>query len=163
MHIINQTDEQWMALALTQAAQAMASGEVPVGAVAVLDGRVIAEGHNIKEAEQDPTAHAELVVLRHAARILENWRLGGVTLYSTLEPCPMCAGAMIQARLERLVYGAKDIRFGADLPRQFSFHFGVENLGDKLYAEHINSLNPFTRERIPELGRNFYAGLTKTW
>jgi len=114
MHIINQTDEQWMALALTQAAQAMASGEVPVGAVAVLDGRVIAEGHNIKEAEQDPTAHAELVVLRHAARILENWRLGGVTLYSTLEPCPMCAGAMIQARLERLVYGAKDIRFGAD-------------------------------------------------
>jgi len=114
LHFINKTDEQWMALALTQAAQAMASGEVPVGAVAVLNGQVIAEGHNVKEAEQDPTAHAEMVVLRQAAQALGNWRLGGVTLFSTLEPCPMCAGAMIQARLERLVYGAKDIRFGAD-------------------------------------------------
>ena len=114
MHFINKTDEHWMELALTQAAQAMALGEVPVGAVAVLDGRVVALGHNVKEAEQDPTAHAEMVVLRQAARIVENWRLVGVTLFSTLEPCPMCAGAMIQARLERLVYGAKDIRFGAD-------------------------------------------------
>ena len=114
MHFINKTDEHWMELALTQAAQAMALGEVPVGAVAVLDGRVVALGHNVKEAEQDPTAHAEMVVLRQAARIVENWRLVGVTIFSTLEPCPMCAGAMIQARLERLVYGAKDIRFGAD-------------------------------------------------
>jgi tRNA(adenine34) deaminase len=114
MHLINKTDEHWMELALTQAAQAMALGEVPVGAVAVLDGRIIAEGFNVKEAEQDPTAHAELVVLRKAAQILGKWRLGSVTLFSTLEPCPMCAGAMIQARLERLVYGAKDFRFGAD-------------------------------------------------
>lgn len=114
MHFINKTDEHWMALALNQAALAMASGEVPVGAIAVLNGNIIAEGHNGKEAEQDPTAHAELVVLRKAAHYLGNWRLRDVTLYSTLEPCPMCAGAMIQARLERLVYGAKDIRFGAD-------------------------------------------------
>ncbi len=114
MHFINKTDEQWMALALAQAAQAMAKGEVPVGAVAVLNGQIIAEGHNVKEAEQDPTAHAEVVVLRQAAQAVGNWRLSGVTLFCTMEPCPMCAGAMIQARLERLVYGAKDIRFGAD-------------------------------------------------
>jgi tRNA(adenine34) deaminase len=103
-----------MALALEQAAQAASLGEVPVGAVAVQNQRVIGRGFNSKESTNDPTGHAELIALREAAEYLANWRLIGVTLYSTLEPCPMCAGAMIQARLERLVYGAKDIRFGAD-------------------------------------------------
>ncbi len=106
--------EQWMRLALEQARQAMALGEVPVGAVAVLNGRVIGSGFNRKESDQDPTAHAEMIALREAAAYLNNWRLIDVTLYCTLEPCPMCAGAMIQARLSRLVYGAKDTRFGAD-------------------------------------------------
>ncbi|MBP9501435.1 MAG: tRNA adenosine(34) deaminase TadA [Candidatus Promineofilum sp.] len=106
--------EQWMRLALEQARQAMALGEVPVGAVAVLNGRVIGSGFNRKESDQDPTAHAEMIALREAAAYLNNWRLIDVTLYCTLEPCPMCAGAMIQARLPRLVYGAKDTRFGAD-------------------------------------------------
>lgn len=106
--------EQWMRLALAQARQAMEMGEVPVGAVAVLNGRVIGSGFNRKESDQDPTAHAEMIALREAAAHLDNWRLIDVTLYCTLEPCPMCAGAMIQARLSRLVYGAKDTRFGAD-------------------------------------------------
>ncbi len=107
-------DERWMRLALEQAAQAATLGEVPVGAVAVHEGRVIGAGFNRKEADQDPTAHAEMIALRQAADHLGNWRLIGVTLYVTLEPCPMCAGAMIQGRLERLVYGAPDTRFGAD-------------------------------------------------
>jgi tRNA(adenine34) deaminase len=107
-------DERWMRLALAEAQKAQELGEVPVGSVAVLDGRVIGAGFNRKESDQDPTAHAELLALRQAAQYLGNWRLIGVTLYSTLEPCPMCAGAMIQARLERLVYGAPDTRFGAN-------------------------------------------------
>jgi tRNA(adenine34) deaminase len=107
-------DEKWMRLALEQAARAAQLGEVPVGAVAVRDGMIIGTGFNRKESDQDPTAHAEMLALRRAARYVANWRLIGVTLYCTLEPCPMCAGAMIQARLERLVYGAPDTRFGAD-------------------------------------------------
>ena len=114
LHLTKQEDELWMALALEQAEQAASLGEVPVGAVAVLDDQVIGRGFNRKESDNDPTAHAELIAIKEAAAHLSNWRLIGVTLYSTLEPCPMCAGAMIQARLERLVYGAKDIRFGAD-------------------------------------------------
>jgi tRNA(adenine34) deaminase len=111
---IKSVDEQWMRLALEQAAEAMALGEVPVGAVAVLNEQVIGAGFNRKESDHDPTAHAEMIALRQAAAYLSNWRLLGVTLYCTLEPCPMCAGAMIQGRLSRLVYGAQDTRFGAD-------------------------------------------------
>ena len=107
-------DEKWMRAALDQAAEAAALGEVPVGAVAVLDGAIIGRGYNRKERDQDPTAHAEMLALKAAAKHVSNWRLLDVTLYCTLEPCPMCAGAMIQARLPRLVYGAPDTRFGAD-------------------------------------------------
>lgn len=106
--------EQWMLLALEQAKMAADLGEVPVGAIAVWQGGVIGRGYNRKEDDLDPTAHAEMIALREAAQFLQNWRLIDVTLYCTLEPCPMCAGAMIQARLPRLVYGAKDTRFGAD-------------------------------------------------
>lgn len=107
-------DEHWMRLALAQAEEAMRLGEVPVGAVAVLNGRIVGAGFNRKESDQDPTAHAEMIAIRAAAEALANWRLVNVTLYCTLEPCPMCAGAMIQGRLSRLVYGAPDTRFGAD-------------------------------------------------
>jgi tRNA(adenine34) deaminase len=106
--------EQWMRLALEQAEIAASLGEVPVGAVAVWQDQVIGHGYNRKESDLDPTAHAEMLALKEAADYLRNWRLIDVTLYCTLEPCPMCAGAMIQARLPRLVYGAKDTRFGAD-------------------------------------------------
>ncbi|HZD09719.1 MAG TPA: tRNA adenosine(34) deaminase TadA [Candidatus Binatia bacterium] len=112
-HLSNQIDVHWMRLALAQAEQAATLGEVPIGAVAVLDGTVVGTGHNRKESDQDPTAHAEMITLREAAKSLHNWRLTGVTLYCTVEPCPMCAGAMIQARLSRLVYGTEDVRFGA--------------------------------------------------
>ncbi|MCB8943912.1 MAG: tRNA adenosine(34) deaminase TadA [Ardenticatenaceae bacterium] len=107
-------DVVWMGLALEQAGQAAVLDEVPVGAIAVYQGQVIGRGYNRKECDLDPTAHAEMMALKEAAVFLNNWRLLDVTLYCTLEPCPMCAGAMIQARLPRLVYGAKDTRFGAD-------------------------------------------------
>ncbi|MBK8985473.1 MAG: tRNA adenosine(34) deaminase TadA [Chloroflexi bacterium] len=112
--VVLESDVYWMRLALAQAGQAAALGEVPVGAVAVLNGAIIGAGFNRKEIDRDPLAHAEIVALRAAAAAVQNWRLIGVTLYCTLEPCPMCAGAMIQARLPRLVYGARDTRFGAD-------------------------------------------------
>lgn len=104
----------WMRMALEQASEAARLGEVPVGAVAVYREEVIGAGYNRKESDGDPTAHAEMIAMRKAAAFLNNWRLIDVTLYCTLEPCPMCAGAMIQARLSRLVYGAPDTRFGAD-------------------------------------------------
>lgn len=105
--------EQWMRRAVELAQIAADLGEVPVGAVAVWKNQVIGRGYNRKEDSLDPTAHAEMIAIREAAEFLQNWRLIDVTLYCTLEPCPMCAGAMIQARLPRLVYGAKDTRFGA--------------------------------------------------
>lgn len=107
-------DIRYMELALEEARKAAALEEVPVGAVAIYEGEVIGRGYNRKECNHDPTAHAEIFALRQAALTLQNWRLHNVTLYCTLEPCPMCAGAMIQARLTRLVYGAADTKFGAD-------------------------------------------------
>jgi tRNA(adenine34) deaminase len=106
-------DAVWMRLALEEARRALEHDDVPVGAVAVLDGQVIATGHNCREADQDPTAHAEMIALRGAARHIGHWRLEGVTLYCTLEPCAMCAGAMILARLPRLVYATRDPKAGA--------------------------------------------------
>jgi tRNA(adenine34) deaminase len=102
-----------MALALAEARRAGEAGEVPVGAVAVIDGAVVAARHNEREASNDPTAHAEMLALRDAAAHLGDWRLRDVTLYVTLEPCPMCAGALVAARVGRLVYGAVDPRAGA--------------------------------------------------
>ena len=99
--------------ALLLAAEAARAGEVPVGAVAVLDGKVVGRGRNRREEDRDPCAHAELIALRDAARTLSRWRLTGVTLVVTLEPCAMCAGAMVLARIDRLVYGASDPKAGA--------------------------------------------------
>ena len=106
-------DSGFMALALAQAQLARAAGEVPVGAVVVRDGQVIGVGHNRCISSQDPSAHAEVVALRHAAASLGNYRLDGCTLYVTLEPCAMCAGAMLHARLARVVFGAADLKTGA--------------------------------------------------
>lgn len=107
------TDLEAMEAALRLAREAGAAGEVPVGAVAVCDGRVVGRGRNAREASRDPTAHAELLALQEAARALGRWRLTGVTVYVTLEPCAMCAGAMVLARIDRLVYGAGDPKAGA--------------------------------------------------
>ena len=107
------TDHDAMGLALAEARLALDHGDVPVGAVALVDGRVVAADHNRREEFGDPTAHAELLVLRAAASAVGGWRLGDVTLVVTLEPCPMCAGALVAARLGRLVFGAADPRAGA--------------------------------------------------
>lgn len=106
-------DEHWMRLALEEAARALEHGDVPIGAVAVRGDTVIGRGRNCRERDQDPTAHAEMIALREAARMVGHWRLEGVTLYCTLEPCAMCAGAMVLARLPRLVYAAPDLKAGA--------------------------------------------------
>jgi len=102
-----------MALALAEARRAAEAGEVPVGAVTLVDGVVVAARHNEREASNDPTAHAEMLALRDTAAHLGSWRLGDVTLVVTLEPCPMCAGALVAARVGRLVFGAVDPRAGA--------------------------------------------------
>ncbi|CAN5889652.1 tRNA adenosine(34) deaminase TadA [soil metagenome] len=102
-----------MRLALEEARLALSHGDVPVGAVAVGDGDVLHCGHNERELRGDPTAHAEILCLRGAAKRLSRWRLSGVTLYTTVEPCPMCAGALVAARVQRVVYGAPDVLGGA--------------------------------------------------
>lgn len=106
-----------MQLALAEARKAAARGEVPVGAVLVQEGRVLARGHNRPVGSSDPTAHAEIVAIRKAARKFGNYRLPGSTLYVTVEPCPMCLGAIIQARLSRVVFGATDSKAGAVVSR----------------------------------------------
>jgi tRNA(adenine34) deaminase len=106
-------DERFMRLALEAAGSAAGFGEVPVGAVVVVRGEVVGRGWNSPLARSDPTAHAEIVALRQAAASAGNYRLPGATLYVTLEPCVMCAGAIVHARIRRLVFGARDLRFGA--------------------------------------------------
>jgi tRNA(adenine34) deaminase len=106
-------DDAFMGLALEEARRALAAGEVPVGAVVVLDGRVIGSGHNTPIASSDPTAHAEVVAMRRGAAATWNYRLTGAVLYATVEPCAMCCGAAIHARLARVVYGAADPKGGA--------------------------------------------------
>ena len=107
------TDEHWMSLALQQAQEAMTLDEVPVGAVVVRDGELIAACGNRRETDALATAHAELLAVEQACRRLGRWRLSDCTLYVTLEPCPMCAGALINARIGRVVFGAKDAKAGA--------------------------------------------------
>jgi tRNA(adenine34) deaminase len=129
-----------MGEALSEAQAAARLGDVPIGAVVVREGRVIARGRNRREVLRDPTAHAELSAVRQAAKILGGWRLLGCTLYVTLEPCAMCAGALVQARLPRLVYGAPDPKAGGagsvvDLLRDSRFNHAVEVVGGVREAE----------------------------
>ncbi len=106
-------DEYFMRIALREAARALEHDEVPIGAVLVRDGELVAAAHNERELRQDPTAHAEIVVLREAARLAGSWRLLDSVLYVTLEPCAMCAGAIVLARVARVLYGARDPKAGA--------------------------------------------------
>ncbi len=146
--VILDDDERWMREALEQAEQAALLDEVPVGAVAVFNGRIVGTGYNRKESDLNPVAHAEIFALQEAAAHFGNWRLIDVTLYCTLEPCPMCAGAMLQARLPRLVYGAKDTKFGADgsvvqVMREAGFNHRTAVTGGVLEAEAIAFLQMF--------------------
>lgn len=144
--------------ALASARRALAHGDVPVGAVVVKDGVVIARGRNARERDSDPTAHAEIVAIRRAARRLGSWRLSGCTLYVTLEPCAMCAGAMVLARLPRLVYGATDPKAGfagslGDLVRHPRLNHRVDVTRGVLEAECGRMLVEFFRERRAEKTR----------
>lgn len=106
-------DEYYMSIALKEAKKAVTIDEVPVGAVVVKDGKIIAKAHNQREKRNDPTGHAEILAIRAACRKLNSWRLGGCTIYVTIEPCSMCAGTILWTRIARIVYGAKDPKGGA--------------------------------------------------
>jgi tRNA(adenine34) deaminase len=142
--------ERWMRVALDEAMRAAEEGEVPVGAVVVIEGRILGRGHNRTEATHDPTAHAEILALGAASAALGDWRLTGASLYVTLEPCAMCAGAMILARVERVVFGPRDPKFGAcgsvmdvlGVPR---LNHHVDVVEDVLAAESRFALRTFFR------------------
>ncbi|MGI6361516.1 MAG: tRNA adenosine(34) deaminase TadA [Bacillota bacterium] len=143
-------DSLFMKQALLEAAKAAAIDEVPVGAVIVKDGQIIATGYNQKESQKDATLHAEMVAIKKACNFLDSWRLTGCTLYVTLEPCAMCAGAMVQARLARLVYGAADPKTGAagsvlDLVRYEPFNHQLLVRGGVLGQEAAQLIKSFFR------------------
>ena len=115
--LMSNEHEKWMREALAEAERGFELGEVPVGAVIVRDGSIIARGHNRREIDKDPTAHAEIVAIRKAAENTGDWRLTGATIYVTLEPCAMCIGAIIESRIGRLVYAAADPRMGCTVSR----------------------------------------------
>ncbi len=146
-------DERWMRLALDLAGRAEALGEVPVGAVVVVDGEIAGRGFNHPIGGCDPTAHAEIAALRDASRKLANYRLTGATLYCTVEPCIMCLGAALHARIGRLVYGASDPRVGAvaELDRLAGsgalFNHRVDCLGGVLAAESSELIRGFFEKR----------------
>ena len=152
MTIARPDDERWMLVALEEARAAGVAGEVPVGAVVVRDGVAVAQAGNRTVRDQDPTAHAEGLVIRAAAAALESWRLDGCTLYVTLEPCAMCAGAIVLARLDRVVFGAWDERAGmagsvADLLRHPRLNHRPQVLAGVLAAECGELLSGFFRAR----------------
>jgi len=131
---MNTIDEKCLAVALEEAQCAEKEGEVPVGAALVIRGEVIAQAHNLREGLFDPTAHAEILVLREASQRLGRWRLAGGTLYVTMEPCAMCAGAAVLARVSRIVYGCRDPKAGAcgsvlDIPREPKLNHRIEVTG----------------------------------
>lgn len=146
-----------MRLALDEARRAMSHGDVPVGAVLVAEGDVIAAAGNEKELRSDPTAHAEMLCLRAGAERLGDWRLVGSTLYVTLEPCPMCAGAMVWARVERVVYGPQDPIAGAayslyNIVQDARLNHRVEITAGVLEDESSDLLRSFFRDRRTTLG-----------
>lgn len=147
------SDLKWMRRALEEADLAASKGEVPVGCVIVsAAGELLGAGHNLRETDEDPTAHAEIIAMREASRVLGSWRLEGATLYVTLEPCVMCAGAMVNARIARLVYGADDPKAGAG--------GSLYSIGDDV---RLNHRFPTTRgvlaEECADRLRRFFASL----
>ena len=142
-------DHDFMQLALEEARTAIEHADVPVGAVGVVDGKVIASAHNEREVRRDPTAHAEILLLKRAAEHLGDWRLSGLSVYVTVEPCPMCAGALIAARVPRLVYGTPDPRAGA----AYSLYNIVQ---DPRLAHRCESVAGVLREECGELIGEFF-------
>ena len=144
-------DRGFMLEAIAEAEIAAAEGEMPVGCVIVKDGKIIARGHNEREAGHDPTAHAEIVAIRRAAEALGSWRLNNCTLYVTLEPCPMCAGAIVQCRMGKLVFGAYDETAGCAgsiyrIPEDPAFNHFCKSVGGVMMEECKAPLDMFFAE-----------------
>ncbi len=145
-------DERFMRHALREAEFAFSEGEVPVGAILVIDDRIISMTHNMKEFSNDPTAHAEILAIKNGATITGNWRMNNATLYVTKEPCIMCAGAMINARLGRLVYGCRDTRYGAVETR-------FQLLSDNSLNHRIKVTSGVLEEECGVILRRFFKNL----
>lgn len=146
------TDQSFMREALSEAKIAFAKGEIPIGAVIVRKGQIIARSHNRREELADPTAHAEILVMREAGKTLGGWRLPDTTLYVTIEPCPMCAGALVQARVSRIVYGAPDSKAGAvaslyTIPVDERLNHRLEVTGGVLAEEAADIMRLFFKNR----------------
>lgn len=156
----NETDGAFMRAALEEAVQSAATGEVPIGAVLVHEEKIIARSHNHREAWQDPTAHAEMIVIREAAKVLGGWRLIDTTLFVTLEPCAMCLGAIILGRIPRLVFGARDPKAGAcgsvlDFTSDARLNHRIHVMEGVLADESQQILTRFFKElRAPGLQRS---------
>jgi tRNA(adenine34) deaminase len=144
-----QPDQRFMREALTLARQAEASGEVPVGAIVVVEDEIVGRGFNSPIAKSDPTAHAEILALREAGANLRNYRLEPATLYATLEPCVMCAGALVAARVRRLVFGARDLRFGGVRSK---FHLA----DSELLNHRVEIVEGVLAAECVELVKNFF-------
>ncbi len=148
-----QEDAFYMRAALAEAAQAYALGEVPIGAVLVDEaGEIVARGHNLRERDHDATAHAEMIAIRAACERLGRWRLSGLTLYVTIEPCPMCAGAIVMSRVDRVVYGGTDYKAGAceslfNIPGHPALNHHPEVTAGVLAEECADIMKRFFRER----------------
>ena len=146
----NEDDRKFMIEAIAEAKKAEAIREVPIGAVIVREGVVIGRGHNLRETTGDPTAHAEMIAIREASERLQAWRLLNCTLYVTLEPCPMCAGAIVQSRIERVVYGTGDPKAGCagtlmNLLQENRFNHMAEVVPNVLQEESARLLTDFFR------------------
>ena len=153
------TDEYYMRLALKEAAKAYAADEVPIGAVIVKDGEVVARAHNEKERRNSAIRHAEICAIEKAAKKVGNWWLEGCTLYVTLEPCAMCAGAIVNSRLDRVVYGASDERYGflgslADLPVDYPLNHRPAETKGVLAEECASLLTSFFRAKREQNRKN---------
>ena len=150
---MKQEDAFYMRAALAEAAQAYALGEVPIGAVLVDEaGEIVARGHNLRERDHDATAHAEMIAIRAACERLGRWRLSGLTLYVTIEPCPMCAGAIVMSRVDRVVYGGTDYKAGAceslfNIPGHPAINHHPEVTAGVLAEECADIMTRFFRER----------------
>jgi tRNA(adenine34) deaminase len=148
-------ENQFMKLAIEQAQIAQENGDVPIGAVIVHNGQIIGKAYNQREQLQDPTAHAEIIALTQSAAALETWRLEGCTMYVTLEPCPMCAGALVLARIDRLVYGCDDPKAGAvkslyNIVTDGRLNHKIEVISGVLADECSKLLQDFFQKRRPE-------------
>jgi len=148
---VERNDSYYINLAYKEALKALAIDEVPIGAVIVLDGKVIARGYNKRETKNNSLAHAEIVAINKACKKLNSWRLEDATLYVTLEPCAMCAGAIIQSRIKRVVYGAYDYRFGA--------HKSIINLFDVKFNHMVDVVGGIEEEKCSKLIKDFFKNL----